>query len=451
VLEWLESLQFITSHSESHYNGQWHAQQFAPAFAHRARVFYELAERGWDDQLCGGGMTWNPRLQPYKNAITNQLFISASVSMYLHFPGDTNCSPFASCLGLPKQDLEVVRNQERGHCDGDTNSRGRYDQSFLENAISGYEWIKGSNMTNVLGLYTDGFHVSGYDHNNGTTCDERNEMVYTYNQGVVLSGLRGLWEGTGHDGYLDDGHELVHNVINATGWRLNESVDSSNKMDSDWHGLGSNGILTELCDSSGTCSQDGQTFKGIFFHHLTAFCARLPRRSAKPGRTHKASEELAAMHSRKCDTYTSWVTHNAQAALRTRDDKGRFGGWWGVKSEAGDGIAALKGLEALQAYLISPDAASPSHIANATDYRNHPAALQNIDVVPTLSRGEEPTARSQQYFVAPSTTPGDANDRGRGRTVETQGVGLAVVKAMYEFLRWRREHHGVRTEGNTEL
>jgi hypothetical protein len=69
----------------------------------------------------------------------------------------------------------------------------------------------------------------------------------------------------------------------------------------------------------------------------------------------------------------------------------------------------------------------------------------------SLSRGEEPTARSQQYFVAPSTTPGDANDRGRGRTVETQGVGLAVVKAMYEFLRWRREHHGVRTEGNTEL
>jgi hypothetical protein len=30
---------------------------------------------------------------------------------------------------------------------------------------------------------------------------------------------------------------------------------------------------------------------------------------------------------------------------------------------------------------------------------------------------------------------GDLNDRGRGRTIETQGSGLAVVRAMWEFLR----------------
>ena len=32
-------------------------------------------------------------------------------------------------------------------------------------------------------------------------------------------------------------------------------------------------------------------------------------------------------------------------------------------------------------------------------------------------------------------SPSDLNDRGRGRTIETQGSGLAVVRAMWEFLR----------------
>jgi hypothetical protein len=38
---------------------------------------------------------------------------------------------------------------------------------------------------------------------------------------------------------------------------------------------------------------------------------------------------------------------------------------------------------------------------------------------------------------------GDLNDRGRGRSVETQGSGLAVVRAMWEFLR--------RMEGDADL
>ena len=40
-------------------------------------------------------MSWNPYLEPYKNAITNELFISASIGMYLYFPGDDNDSPFS--------------------------------------------------------------------------------------------------------------------------------------------------------------------------------------------------------------------------------------------------------------------------------------------------------------------------------------------------------------------
>jgi mRNA degradation ribonuclease J1/J2 len=38
-----------------------------------------------------------------------------------------------------------------------------------------------------------------------------------------------------------------------------------------------------------------------------------------------------------------------------------------------------------------------------------------------------------------SAEANDVNDRGRGRTVETQGSGLAVVRAMWEFRRWYGE------------
>jgi len=100
VLGWLESVKFIDTHSALHYssptskNGNWHGQQYIPAFAHRARIFWDLASAGWDTTLCDGGMIWSPYLLPYKNAITNELYIAASISMYLYFPGDTNTSPF---------------------------------------------------------------------------------------------------------------------------------------------------------------------------------------------------------------------------------------------------------------------------------------------------------------------------------------------------------------------
>ncbi len=350
VLGWLEATQFIERHSKRYHTLPWHGHQFIPAFAHRARLFYELSEEGWDDRLCSGGMTWNPRLLPYKNAITNELFISASIAMYLYFPGDDNCSPF-----IQSDDKLELKGLDT-YCDEDI--PGRYSDKYLDNAIKGYSWLKKVEMTNAGGLYVDGYHIPGYkeDHSR-TICDERNEMVYTYNQGVILSGLRGLWEATGNTTYLTDGHELIQNVIKATGWKQKHH-DHKPKTQ-----LGTNGILEEHCDPSGTCSQDSQTFKGIFFHHLTTFCAPLPRTPIKRGKTHAATKETAFLHHSSCDGYAAWVTHNAQAALSTRDQAGRFGSWWG-------------------------------------------------------------------------TTNDKENKRGRGRTVETQGSGLAVVRAQWEFLRY---------------
>ena len=443
VLGWLESISFINAHAAHHYTSdvssspygtaeEWHAQQFIPAFAHRARIFYELAEKGWDWRLCGGGMTWNPRLLPYKNAITNQLFISASASMYLRFPGDRNCEPFIatnSTADGPEQAQDMVE-------DGCTTSLGdgtpTFNPTYLAAAINGYTWLNASGMRNAAGLYTDGFHISGYRTNHSkTTCDERNEMLYTYNQGVVLSGLRDLWEATGASAYLYDAHALIKAVMEATGWR----TDKRNAHRRTTTGpIGTHGILHEACDVSASCNQDAQSFKGIFFHHLTRFCAPLPFAPAYPGRTHAADNETAARHAQACDAVADWVVWNARAALRTRDEKGRFGGAWSVPYSA-----SSSSLQDAERHAHVPPA--PAHTDGAVDYRNHPGLLHELDIdidddAHDVDRAPPPLSSARRI------SPRDANDRGRGRTVETQGSGLAVVRAMWEFLRWRREGGG---------
>ena len=65
---------------------------------------------------------WNPSLGPYKNAVTNELFITASVSMYLYFSGDNDASPTDS---NSFHDVEAI------------NTTGLYNSTHLNNAIKG--------------------------------------------------------------------------------------------------------------------------------------------------------------------------------------------------------------------------------------------------------------------------------------------------------------------------
>lgn len=446
VLGWLESIKFITVHSDmqpsrdaaaksrsSDESHTWYGEQFVPVFAHRARIFYDLAKEGYDYRLCGGGMLWNPSLTPYKNAITNELFISASVGMYLYFPGDANPSPF-------KQRMECLNGlcpgQRLQHLDDRTtfDDTGIYDPAHLHAAVEGYDWLKTSNMTNQQGLYTDGFHIKDYGVNGtiGTgKCDERNEMVYTYNQGVLLSGLRGLWESTNNRSYLYDGHQLIRDVINATGWDVYKEPhlpgDRSDRRK--WYGLGRAGILEEACDASGTCNQDAQTFKGIFFHHLTLFCEPLPLLARKPGKTFAADRETAFAHHSSCIEYVEWVVRNAKAAMNTRDEKGRFGMWWtwGLSDEEPGALS--------QDSIELQTERTPK---GANDYRSELHHQTPADSQLRRSSATGSYAGSAQAAVNLSE-PSDPNDRFRGRTVETQGGGLAVIRAMSELVNLQQK------------
>ena len=414
VLGWLEGVKFVDRQSRLYDDDTrmrqqgrpaWYGSQFVAQFAHRARIFYGLASKGWDTVLCGGGMLWSPYVSPYKNAVTNQLYIAASISMYLYFPGDDDDSPF------------LQRNEELGHVAG----KKARDDRFLENAIEAYDWLEDSGMKNRQGLYVDGFHIRGWrkGHQGTGNCDERNEMVYTYNQGVILTGLRGLWEATGKTKYLTDGHELIENVIAATGWPR-----TSSQL---WTGLGRGGVLEDACDIRGSCSQNGQTFKGIFFHHFSTFCAPLKLSDVDDKRPWLGHSDVHLLHRKQCEGHTEWVVWNAEAALSTKDEEGRFGQWW-VRPD--DQESALEG---------------PS--LEGTDYRNEGVPedelwrIREADGTLMMTKHEATTTRIRQQEHKP-ILGSDINDRGRGRTVESQSGGLAVVRAAWKLLRLADEQHG---------
>ncbi|KAH7156484.1 hypothetical protein EDB81DRAFT_787192 [Dactylonectria macrodidyma] len=448
ALGWIEAINFVRTHSELHYPRSgphevvpgsglkkmmdsipWHGHNWVASFAHRSRIFWNLGARGWETKFCKGGMVWNPRLNPYKNAITNELWISASIAMYRHFPGDNFTAPWLANTGFP------------------TN-----DPAHLQAAVEGYEWLMNVNMTNHHGLFVDGYHIDRRRPGN-TECDLRDEMVYTYNQGVLLTGQRGLWTVTGSVSFLGEGHVLVQSVIEATGWNLkeNKASDDLKSIPSGrlppWRGLGRGGILEEQCDASGTCSQDGQTFKAVFFHHLTSFCAPLdPLRVEEGMRVDKQGyRRVKTAHITACSSYVGWIQHNALAALGTRDEAGRFGMWWGA------GIFDA---------VVTLDNDGINHNAeNTTDYRNQgtpedetwgglhrwlpgtgrwtvgdPGTSQQVlgGFKEAGSGGDRPlsgeTRQSKRHLQ-------DPNERGRGRTVETQAGGLALLRAYWELSR----------------
>ena len=495
VLGWLDTVKFVDGYSstpsrppfafgeingvefptETLRNRTWHGTLWTPAFAHRARIFWELAAGGWDTTLCGGGMNWNPRLLPYKNAITNELYIAASVMMYLHFPGDDNNSPFLSGSEHSRQQPSSPSTRDKKWYP--------HDPKYLVAALDAYNWLISSNMTNALGLFTDGFHISGYSSgSNNTKCDERDEMLYTYNQGVILTGQRNLFNVDPNPSYLKAGHTLIQNVIRATGWDLAKDSPVDDDLDSlkppgnelpPWRGLGRAGVLEEVCDATGECSQDAQTFKGIWMHHFTAFCS--PITASKPPVDHPPApaplgssttktkttpphtpspdfwKSIAKEHHAACQRYLGWLKHNAHAAARTRDSEGKFGMWWTA------GLLDVKTSE----LRFRPDSLAP--MEGVTDYRNQGVPQTSewgvedeLSGGPTVvydsqdnkvqhpmtgsrqlksNKGSKRAAGHKMYTSRESreTVDDDPNTRGRGRTVETQSGGLAVLRALWEL------------------
>jgi predicted alpha-1,6-mannanase (GH76 family) len=114
---------------------------------------------GWDD-TCGGGLWWNTDRR-YKNAITNELFLTLAAQLHQRAPGD-----------------------------------GRY----LGWALREWEWLRASGMIGPSGLINDGLTPA---------CANNQATTWTYNQGVILGGLCALHEISGDRSYLRQAEQIA--------------------------------------------------------------------------------------------------------------------------------------------------------------------------------------------------------------------------------------------------
>jgi predicted alpha-1,6-mannanase (GH76 family) len=159
---------------------------------------------GWDD-VCGGGLWWNED-RNYKNAITNELFLTLAAQLHQRSPGD---------------------------------------RQYLDWALRTWGWLDASGMIGPGGLVNDGLTPACVS-NQGTT--------WTYNQGVILGGLVALHEITGDAGYLRRGQAIADAALSTL---VTGGLDRPGRP----------GILAEPCEPAG-CDGDQTQFKGIFLRYL---------------------------------------------------------------------------------------------------------------------------------------------------------------------------------------
>ena len=177
------------------------------------RVFDNMLT-AWDG-TCGGGLWWNED-RAYKNAITNELFLTLAARLHLRSPG------------------------------GD----GRY----LDWALREWRWFSASGMVGPKGLVNDGLTAS---------CQNNGRPAYTYNQGVILGGLADLHEITGDSAFLRYGESIADAALRELTTPPSAMVP---------------GILTEPGEAEMIRRRgDGSQFKGIFARNLYDFYSRSPR------------------------------------------------------------------------------------------------------------------------------------------------------------------------------
>ncbi|GAA2482709.1 glycoside hydrolase family 76 protein [Winogradskya humida] len=155
----------------------------------------------WDTSTCGGGVWWD-RERTYKNAVTSGLYVRLAASLHNRLPGDT---------------------------------------TWLNRAVTGWNWFAASGLINAAGLVNDGLT---------NACTNNGQTVYSYNQGLAIGASLEVWRATGNANAL------------AASRRLADAAIASPV-------LTKNGILTESCDAADrTCDDNGKQFKGIFMRYL---------------------------------------------------------------------------------------------------------------------------------------------------------------------------------------
>ncbi len=176
------------------------------------RIFAHMLT-GWDG-TCGGGVWWNTERR-YKNAITNELFLTLAARLQQRCPGT---------------------------------------REYLGWAQREWDWFCARGLIGASGLVNDGLDQS---------CRNNGGQTWTYNQGVVLGGLAALHELTGDAAYLRQGEAIADAALAA----LTTPAPA-----------GGHGVLLEPREyTTARGDSDRPQFKGIFVRNLFDFYGQSPR------------------------------------------------------------------------------------------------------------------------------------------------------------------------------
>lgn len=179
-----------------------------------ANIIFEDITTGWNDN---GGLYWKKGLE-FKGSISNGL--AMTLATRLHLAG----------------------------------TKTVHGKSALLWATSIWEWMVDSRLINSNGNIQDGVRFK-----NGQ--ESITENVWTYNQGVVLTGLVNLYKITGESHYLKSAHDLAKATL--------RNMTNSNMV-----------LVEKRCEPD-SCSSDAKQFKGVFMRHLMYLNENSPKNTYK--------------------------------------------------------------------------------------------------------------------------------------------------------------------------
>ena len=198
-------------------------------------IFDDATTRAWLNDSCGGGVCWqlskdeNDMHNCYKNAITNELFLALAGGLALHHPDAARAKAARSWVA-------------------------RQATWFLKSGL-----INGSNLVN------DGLDT--FD-NHWEVCMNNRATAYTYNQGVILSGLASAWLAAKAAGERPD------DALLQTAVRIIDATWASHLVHSGTNVLREMGEAISLPVGNlyqGAPGGDGLQFKGVLIRHLAYF------------------------------------------------------------------------------------------------------------------------------------------------------------------------------------
>jgi len=260
-------------------------------------LFFYLKDESWDESTCNGGAWWS-EAHSYKNSITNQLFFVLATQL------QSLISQPHTHQRLKKALLESRHNvlHDQMHSAIDPNMYMRW-------SMKSWRWLQEAGLRdNLTGLYRDGLNSSQCSRSDGN--DLGANATWTYNQGVVLTGIGKLFEITGDETLLDTADDIVSSVMEyMTVPSVGNSHDRTHLM-VEWSCNTCIGCKNLTPEGSCKSNWDSAMFKGAFMRHLGYF-RRTPRlrfsRAEKYRRFAQQNADSAWRHARQTTTSRSRV------------------------------------------------------------------------------------------------------------------------------------------------